>query len=352
MSEPITSIRFGTTPAGEPVQLFTLRNRRGVEVRLCNYGGILVRWLAPDRRGRLDDVVLGYDTLDGYLHRHPYFGCLVGRYANRIAGARFTLDGVAYPLAANNGANSLHGGLRGFDKVVWAARVIAGTRGPILRLTHLSRDGEEGFPGNLRVTADHTLDDEGALRIELSATTDRPTVVNVTQHSYFNLSGDADILGHAAQVFAETFVPIDAQFIPLGAPRPVAGTPFDFRQPVAVGARIGQDDEQLRHGLGYDHTFVIGQPPGALARHARVTEPASGRFLEVSSTAPGVQFYTGNFLDGSLTGRGGRVYGHRHGFCLEPGVFPDSPNRPQFPSAVLRPEETYRHTMVYRVGAA
>lgn len=352
MPEAITSSPFGYTPAGEAVTLFTLRHRRGIEVRLCTYGGIIVNWIAPDRAGRPGDVVLGYDTLDGYLHRHPYFGCLVGRYANRIAGARFTLDGTDYRLAANNGANSLHGGLRGFDQVVWQPAVVTGPDGPVLRLTHLSRDGEEGFPGNLQVTADHSLDDDGALRIDLTATTDRPTVVNLTQHTYFNLAGGGDILGHRAQLFAEAFVPIDAEFIPSGGPRPVAGTPLDFRQPTAIGARIDADDAQVRHGLGYDHTFVTGQPTGTLARMARVTDPTSGRTLEVFSTAPGVQFYSGNFLDDTIVGKGGRRYGHRHGFCLEPGVFPDSPNRPEFPSPVLRPGETYRHTLVYRVGVA
>jgi aldose 1-epimerase len=350
MPEALTSSPFGYTPAGEAVTLFTLRHPRGIAVRLCTYGGIIVNWLAPDRTGRPGDVVLGYDTLDGYLRRNPYFGCLVGRYANRIAGARFTLDGTEYRLAANNGANSLHGGLRGFDKVVWRPEVLAGPAGPVLRLTHLSPDGAEGFPGNLHVTADHTLDDDGGLRIELSATTDRPTIVNLTQHTYFNLAGGGDVLGHQAQIFADRFVPIDAEFIPCGGPHTVAGTPLDFRQPTAIGARIDADDAQLRHGLGYDHTFVPGQPAGTLARMARVTDPASGRTLEVSSTAPGVQFYSGNFLDGTIAGKGGCAYGRRHGFCLEPGVFPDSPNRPDFPSAVLRPGETYRHTLIYRVG--
>lgn len=352
MPEAITSSPFGYTPAGEAVELFTLRHPRGGEVRLCTYGGIIVNWLAPDRAGRLGDIVLGYDTLEGYVRHNPYFGCLVGRYANRIAGARFSLDGVVHQLAANNGANSLHGGRRGFDKVVWRPEILAGPHGPVLRLAYLSRDGEEGFPGNLSVTADHSSDPAGGLRIELTATTDRPTVVNLTQHTYFNLAGGGDILGHEAQIFAEQFVPIDPQFIPSGGPRPVAGTPLDFRQPAAIGARIEADDAQVRHGLGYDHTFVTGQPADALARMARVAEPVSGRTLEVFSTAPGVQFYTGNFLDGTIAGKGGRIYGRRHGFCLEPGVFPDSPNRPEFPSPVLRPGETYRHTLVYRVGVA
>ncbi|MBI5692378.1 MAG: galactose mutarotase [Verrucomicrobia bacterium] len=352
MSALLSSQPFGRTSQGEDVKLYTLRNSRGVEVRLSNYGGIIVSFLAPDREGHLEDIVLGYDQLDGYLRKTPFFGCLVGRYANRIAGARFTLDGQEYRLAENNPPNTLHGGVRGFDKVTWEPTVLDGTGTPILRLRYLSRDGEEGYPGNLAVTADHTLTEENGLRIELSATTDRPTVVNLTQHSYFNLAGAGDVLGHVLQIFGSRFTPINRHFIPLGELRAVAGTPFDFRTPTAIGARIHADDEQLRHGLGYDHNWVIDKPAGELARHARVVEPRTGRTLELLSSSPGMQFYAGNFLDGTITGKGGRVYLHRHGFCLEPQHFPDSPNQPQFPSVVLRPGETYRHTLVYRVGVA
>lgn len=352
MSANITSTPFGTTSAGQPVELFTLRNSRGVEARISNYGGILVSLLAPDRQGRFADVVLGYDDLAGYLRKTPYLGCLVGRYANRIALGRFTLDGVEYRLAQNNGANALHGGKIGFDKVVWRAAVVASPLGPTLRLSYLSPDGEEGYPGNLNVTADHTLTEDNGLRIAVTATTDKPTVVNITQHSYFNLAAAGDILGHEMQIHADRFTVINESSIPTGELRPVEGTPLDFRQPTAIGARIASEDEQLRCGKGYDHNFVVSKPPGKLALLARVCDPGSGRMLEVSSTAPGVQFYTGNYLDGSITGKYGRVYHRRSGFCLEPQHFPDSPNQPLFPSPILRPGERYEHTMIYRVGVA
>lgn len=352
MSEPITSCPFGTTPAGEAISLFTLRNTHGVEVRLCNYGGIIVSLRAPDRAGRLDDIVLGYDTLDAYVRHNPFFGCLVGRYANRIAQGRFTLDGVAYQLAQNNFPHALHGGPRGFDKAVWEAQIITGRFGPTLRLSYLSRDGEEGYPGNLSVTVDHTLTADNGLRFDFSATTDRPTIVCLTQHSYFNLAGTGDVLGHQIQINADRFTAIDRGFIPTGELRSVTGTPLDFRQPTPIGARLDDDDEQLRCGLGYDHNWIINKLPGELALHARVTEPTTGRALEVYSTEPAVQFYSGNFLNGSITGKQGRVYHQRTGFCLEPQHFPDSPNHPGFPSTVLRPGERYTHTLIYRPTVA
>jgi aldose 1-epimerase len=350
MPATIASTQFGTTPAGDAITLFTLRGPRGHEAALCTHGGILVRYLAPDRAGRPEDIVLGYDHLADYLRYNPFFGCLVGRYANRIAGAAFTLDGRTHRLAANDGPNCLHGGRRGFDQAAWRHEVIAGPAGPVLRLTHLSPDGDEGFPGTLSVTADHELTDNGSLRFTLTATTDAPTVVNLTQHTYFNLGGRADILDHELQLDAESFLPVNAHLIPTGELRPVAGTPFDFRRPAPVGARISDDDEQLQRGRGYDHTYVPGQLAGVLARHGRVRDPASGRTLEVWSTAPGVQFYSGNFLDGRATGKGGRPHGHRAGLCLEPQAFPDSPNQSAFPSCVLRPGATYRHVIEYRPG--
>lgn len=339
---------FGTAPDGTPVEIHTLRNASGMEARICTYGGIVVSLKVPDRDGNLGDVVLGYDGLDGYLKESPYFGCLVGRYGNRIAGGRFTLDGTTYVLATNNGPNHLHGGLVGFDKRVWSAAAERGPLGPRLVMTYVSPDGEEGYPGKLTVKAVYTLTEGNGLRLDYEATTDKPTVVNLTQHSYFNLAGRGDILGHEVRIDADRFTPVDATLIPTGELRPVAGTPFDFRQPTAIGARIGQDDEQLRYGGGYDHNWVISKPHGQFARQAVVHEPTTGRVLEVWSTEPGLQFYCGNFLDGSITGKGGWVYGHRNGFCMEPQHYPDSPNQPAFPSVVLRPGRTFRSTIEYR----
>lgn len=351
----IASAPFGVTPGGAAVQLYTLRNRHGMQASIATYGGIVTSLTAPDRTGRYADVVLGYDTLDGYLKASPYFGALVGRYANRIARARFTLNSITYTLAANNGANTLHGGRVGFDKVVWKVANAAVTpEGPQLTLSYLSRDGEEGYPGNLAVTATYTLTEDDALRLEYRATTDQDTVVNLSQHSYFNLRGadhPGDVLGNIVEIRADRFTPVDEGLIPTGELRPVAGTPFDFRRPTAIGARIGETDPQLRFGRGYDHNWILNARPGELALDARVYEPESGRVLEVLSTQPGLQFYTGNFLDGSITGKNGRVYQFRHGFCMEPQHFPDSPNHPAFPSTVLKPGETYRNTIVFRFTA-
>jgi aldose 1-epimerase len=333
------------------VALYTLKNAKGAEAKISNYGGIVVSLKMPDRQGQLGDVVLGYDTLAGYLKETPYFGCLVGRYGNRIAKGRFTLNGQTYTLATNNGPNALHGGLKGFDKAVWKARAIQSSSGPALELRHLSKDGEEGYPGNLDVTATYTLTGDNALRLDYVATTDKPTVVNLTQHSYFNLAGQGDVLRHVVYLNADRFTPVDSTLIPTGELKPVDGTPFDFRKPTAIGARINQDDPQLKFGGGYDHNWVINQKqPGELTLQARVTEPTTGRVLEVLSTEPGLQFYTGNFLDGTITGKGGRVYQFRNGFCMEPQHYPDSPNQPNFPSVVLRPGQTYRNTIVYRFG--
>ncbi|MGQ9633286.1 MAG: aldose epimerase family protein [Bryobacteraceae bacterium] len=347
----LTKREFGRDANGRSLHLFTLANRNGVKVSITNYGGAIVAILAPDRQGRTVDVVLGFDTAEGYLGQHPYFGVIVGRYANRIARARFKLDGAEYRLAANEGQNHLHGGQRGFAKVYWEAREVAGSEGPALQLSYLSKDGEEGYPGNLSVRVVYSLSDAGELRVDYYATTDKATVLNLTNHSYFNLAGEGsgDILNHVLTLYASRFTPIAKDLIPTGELRSVEGTPFDFRKPTPIGARIDADDEQIRFGGGYDHNFVLdsggGQTP-MLA--ARVVEPNSGRVLEILTTEPGIQFYTGNFLDGSVKGKGGKTYPKRSGFCLETQHFPDSPNQPSFPSTVLRPGQEFRSTTIYR----
>jgi len=349
-SGEITSKPFGKAKDGTPVEIFTLRNAGGAEARITNYGGIVVSLKVPDRSGKLGDVVLGYDNLKDYIKANPYFGALIGRYGNRIAKGRFELDGKRYQLATNNAPNALHGGLKGFDKVVWLAKPLSTKNGPSLELTHVSRDGVEGYPGKLTVKAVYTLTDSNELRIDFTATTDKPTIINLTHHSYFNLAGVGDILGHEVMIKADKFTPVDKTLIPTGELRPVAGTPLDFRKQTAIGARIKNDDQQLKFGLGYDHNWVVREKPGRLALMAKVTDPASGRTLEVLSTEPGLQFYSGNFLDGTNVGKGGKVYRYRNGFCLEPQHFPDSPNKPQFPPVVLRPGQTYKNTIIYKFG--
>ncbi len=340
---------FGAAPDGQPVELYTLRNAKGAEATIMTYGGTVTSLKVPDKDGKLGDVVLGYDKLDGYLANSPFFGCLVGRYGNRIAKGRFTLEDKTYTLVTNNPPNHLHGGPKGFDKVVWkAVKAEVGPQGPQLVLNYLSKDGEEGYPGNLKVTATYTLTDDNALRLDYTATTDKATVCNLTQHSYFNLAGKGDILGHVVTINAETFTPVDSTLIPTGEMKPVEGTPFDFRKPTAIGARINAADEQIKFGGGYDHNWVINKPSGQLGLQARIEEPTTGRVLEVLSTEPGVQFYTGNFLDGSITGKAGWVYQHRNGFCFEPQHYPDSPNHPQFPSTELKPGQTYQNTIIYK----
>lgn len=345
----LTSRSFGKTAEGEEVKLYTLRNTGGMEAAITNYGGIVVSLTAPDRAGFFEDVVLGFDSLDGYLTDHPYFGAIIGRYGNRIGKAAFTLEGVEYNLAPNNGENSLHGGVHGFDKVVWTARELPPNA---IELSYRSRDGEEGYPGNLDVTVRYTLTDANELRIEYAAATDKTTVLNLTNHSYFNLrgAGDGDILGHEILIAADRFTPVGPTLIPTGELRGVKGTPFDFTLPVAIGERINADDEQIRHGGGYDHNFVLNSG-GELALAARVLEPESGRAMEVRTTEPGVQFYTGNFLDGSIRGKGGNAYGKRSAFCLETQHFPDSPNRPEFPSTLLKPGERYESVTAYKFTA-
>jgi aldose 1-epimerase len=347
-SDSILKQPFGATPDGEGVSIYTLHNKSGAEARIMTYGGILVSLKVPDRNGQMGDVVLGYDNLDSYVSNSPYFGALVGRYGNRIAKGHFTLDGVTYTLATNNYPNALHGGLKGFDKRVWSATTGEGKDGPELILTYLSKDGEEGYPGNLNVTATYTLMEDNALRLQYRAVTDKDTVLNLTHHSYWNLSGKGNILNHQVMIPADRFTPVDSTLIPTGVLQPVEGTPFDFRTPTAIGARIGQDDEQLKFGGGYDHNWVINKKFGKLGLMARVMDPESGRVMEVLSTDPGLQFYSGNFLDGTITGKGGRVYEHRAAFCMEPQHYPDSPNQPEFPTVELKPGQVYHNTIIYR----
>jgi aldose 1-epimerase len=344
---------FGQTRDGQAVETYTLKNRRGAEARITTYGGAVVSLTMPDRAGKFDDVLLGFDDLEGYQKTTTYIGSLVGRYANRIAKGRFTLNGQEYTLATNNGENHLHGGVRGFDKVVWKARPLAARGGQALELTYLSKDGEEGYPGNLTVRVVYTLTDANELKIDYYATTDKDTVVNLTNHNYYNLAGqgNGDILGHLLTINASRFTPTDAGAIPTGELRAVRGTPFDFTRPTAIGARIEQDEEQLKLGKGYDHNFVVNGRAGVLRLAARVTEPTTGRVMETWTTEPGVQLYTGNYLDGSDVGKGGKPYRHRYGFCLETQHYPDSPNRPEFPSTVLRKSARFRSTTVYKFSA-
>jgi aldose 1-epimerase len=340
---------FGRTPDGTPVDVFTLKSPRGLEVRILSYGAIVQSILVPDGKGGTVDVVLGFDTLDEYVKGNDsYFGCVVGRYANRIAQGRFSLEGKEYRLATNDGPNTLHGGVRGFDKVVWKAT--PGTRPDTLELRYVSPDGEEGYPGALTTTVSYTVTKDDALRIAYRATTDKPTVVNLSNHSYFNLggAGAGDVLGHEVEIAASRFTPVDATLIPTGELEPVAGTPFDFLKPHLVGERIAAEDEQVVRGRGYDHNFVLDAGGGTLARAARVRDPASGRAMAVLTDQPGVQFYTGNFLTDRVTGKGGKRYGYRFALCLETQHFPDSPNRPAFPSVRLDPGREFRSTTVYR----
>jgi aldose 1-epimerase len=334
--------------------MFTLTNAHGIEVKAISYGCIITSLKTPDHNGQLADIVLGFDTPDGYLGTPPppYFGAVVGRYGNRIAKGKFTLDGHTYSLVTNNGPNHLHGGTRGFDKVVWDAETFEKPEGVGVAFTRTSPDGEEGYPGNLRTRVTYTLTPGDELAIEYVATTDKPTIVNLTQHSYFNLAGEGsgDILGHELMINADRITPVDATLIPTGELASVAGTPFDFRKPTAIGARIDQQDQQLQYGPGYDHNFVLNRKGSGLELAAQLRDPKSGRTLEVTTTEPGVQFYAGNFLDGKIKGKGGHVYGRRTGLCLETQHFPDSPNHANFPSTVLRPGQEYRSKTVWKFG--
>jgi aldose 1-epimerase len=342
---------FGKTGAGQLVDLYTLTNQHGMEVAITNYGGTVVSLKVPDRNGKLADVVLGYDTIGGYESGKSYFGAIIGRYGNRIAHGKFTLNGVAYTLAKNNGENSLHGGTQGFNARVWTAKDVSSIAGQALELTYLSKDGEEGYPGNLSAKVVYTLTANNELKIDYSATTDKDTVLNLTNHAYFNLAGEGngDILDDQLMIHADRFTPVDANLIPTGELKSVKGTPFDFQEPMVIGTRINQDDEQLKYGKGYDHNWVLqGWKPHTLALAARVYEPKSGRVLEAWTTEPGIQFYTGNFLDGTGGGKGGKAYGRRFALCLETQHFPDSPNHAAFPSTVLKPGQHYRSTTVYK----
>jgi aldose 1-epimerase len=352
----ITSTPFGRLPTGESVELYTLSNATGMKATISTYGGAVTYLSAPDRSGRYDNVVLGFDSLADYLGCRSYVGALIGRFSNRIACGRFKLEGVPYALAINDAPNSSHGGAVGFDKVIWkVADATITPGGPRLTLSRSSPDGEEGYPGNLSVTAVYTLSEVGALRLELHAVTDKSTVINLSHHAYFNLRGadnGGDVLSHVVQINADRFTPVDSAMIPTGELRPVAETPFDFRTPVVIGARIADPDEQLRIGNGYDHNWVLDKAPATLRLDARIYEPESGRILEVSSDQPGLQLYTGNFLGRSEGGNGGREFAFRSGFCMEPQHFPDSPNHPNFPSTVLIPGQSYRSTIVYQFATS
>ena len=344
---------FGKLPDGSAVDIYTLTNARGASASITTYGGRVVTLKMPDKKGTFADVVLGFDSLDGYLAENPYFGALVGRYGNRIGKAQFTLDGKVYKLAANDGPNTLHGGKKGFDKVLWTASDVSTTDTPALEVKYISKDMEEGYPGNLTCIVTYSLTAQNELKIDYKATTDKDTVLNLTNHSYFNLAGagEGDILAHHMMIAAGKFTPVDKTLIPTGELKSLDGSPLDFRKATAIGDRIDKDDEQLKFGKGYDHNYCLDAGQGALTRAVMVHEPSSGRAMEVLTTQPGVQFYTGNFLDGTLKGKGGKVYGHRTGFCLETQHFPDSPNKPSFPTAELKPGEEYKHTTVYRFTA-
>ena len=341
---------FGKLPDGTSVDLFTLTNANGVSTSITNYGGRVVTLKVPDKTGALGDIVLGFDTLDGYVAENPYFGALIGRYGNRIGNAQFTLDGKEYHLAENDGKNSLHGGKKGFDKVVWTAVDLTTADTPTLELRYTSKDGEEGYPGTLSCIVTYALTPQNELKIDYKATTTMSTVLNLTNHSYWNLAGagSGDILSHELTIAAAKFTPVDQTLIPTGEIRSLDNSPLDFRKATAIGARIDKDDQQLKYGKGYDHNYVLDSADGSLTRCALVREASSGRTMEVLTTQPGLQFYTGNFLDGSLKGKGGKAYGRRSALCLETQHFPDSPNKPNFPSTVLKPGEDYKQTTVYR----
>ncbi len=341
---------WGALDSGEQIHLYTLRNSQGVETSITNYGGRVVTLKTPDREGNFDDIVLGFESLDGYLGKNPYFGAVVGRYANRIANGRFRLNGATHTLACNNGPNALHGGLEGFDKVAWQAREISNGSAPALELRYHSKDGEEGYPGNLDVTVTYALTADNALNIEYRATTDQDTVLNLTNHSYFDLAGHGSggILEHRVTINAEKFTPVNADIIPTGELRAVEGTPFDFRKPTPIGARIDEPEEQLLYGHGYDHNFVLNRNAGGPTLAARVLEPSRGRILEVHTTEPGIQFYTGNHLGAGVKGKGDWVCGFRCAFCLETQHFPDSPNHPNFPSTELKAGQLYHSTTIFK----
>jgi len=347
----ITKQSWGALPSGESIDLYTLRNGKGVETTISNFGGRIVTLKVPDRAGKFEDVVLGYDTLEPYTKPNPFFGTLVGRYANRIANGEFTLNGKKYTLLKNNGPNSLHGGGKGFDKKAWKADVTANNG---LQLSYLSKDGEEGYPGNLSTTVTYSLGDDNGLRIDYEATTDADTVLNLTNHSYFNMAGHAHgaILDHQLLLNADKFTPVNANLIPTSELRSVEGTPFDFRKPMAIGARIDAPDEQIKFAKGYDHNFVVNRTGGEPTLAARVTDPQSGRVMEVLTTQPGVQLYTANHIEGEIKGKAGAIYHFRSAYCFETQHFPDTPNQPSFPTAVLKPGQKFHETTIFRFSTA
>lgn len=348
----VTRATFGVAPDSQGVDVLTITNSHGMEARVMTYGGIILSLKVPDRNGKFDDVVLGYDSLAGYVKGSPYFGAIVGRYGNRIAKGQFIVNGAPYTLAVNNGPNALHGGLKGFDKVVWRAEAFQKDSNVGVVLTYTSPDGDEGYPGTLSATISYTLTDSNQLVIGYHATTDKATPVNLTQHTYFNLAGagKGDILGHMLTLSADSMTPVDSTLIPTGEIAPVAGTPFDFRNPKRIGERISAVNEQIKNGGGYDHNFVLNRSAPGLVHFAHVEEPTSGRTLDISTTEPGVQFYTGNFLDGTNVGKGGIPYLKRFGFCLETQHFPDSPNHANFPNTILQPGAVYASKTVFTFG--
>jgi aldose 1-epimerase len=349
MEAKITAEPFGALNDGTQVSLYTLTNSRGALARITNYGGIVQSLSVPDRNGVMGDVVLGYETLAEYVaNNSPYLGSLIGRFGNRIAKARFSLNGKVYNLAANDKGNTLHGGVKGFDKVVWTPTTKVTAAGPALELRYTSQDGEDGYPGNLEVTAVYTLTEANELKLDFSAVTDQDTVVNLTHHSYFNLACKGDVLNHVLTLNSEAFTPVGPDLIPTGEVRPVSGTPLDFRKPLAIGAQIRSQDPIVKTVRGFDHNWVLNKAPGVLGLAARVEDVGSGRVMDVLTTAPAFQFYSGNFLDGSITGKKGQVYHQWTGLCIEPQHYPDSPNKPQFPSTLLKPGSTYRNTIIYR----
>jgi len=347
VTKTTTSSKFQGTPVDE----VTLKNSHGVELHAISYGGIITSLKVPDRAGKPGDIVLGFDKPESYWADPPppFFGAIVGRYGNRIGKGKFTLDGKPYSLATNNGVNHLHGGNKGFDKVLWTITTKDAPEGSQAIFSRTSKDGEEGYPGNLQVRVTYTLTEKNELIVDYHATTDKATPVNLTQHSYFNLAGEGtgDILGHQLTIDADRYTPVDDTLIPTGELAPVQGTPFDFRQPTAIGARIDQDNPQLKNGKGYDHNWVLTRKGTGLQHAARLTDPKSGRTMDVATTEPGLQFYSGNFLDGTIKGKAGHVYAHRSGLCLETQHFPDSPNKPNFPSTILQPGKAYESRTVF-----
>jgi aldose 1-epimerase len=353
MTLKIEKLVFGTLPDGKIADLYTLKNANGMEVQISNYGGTITNLTSPDKNGKYENITLACDSLSGYLKGVPFFGALIGRYGNRIANGKFSLDGKEYSLAKNNGPNSLHGGVKGFDKVLWTATPQEGEE-PQLKLNYTAADGEEGYPGKLEVEVVYTLQKDNSLKIDYKATTDKPTVVNLTNHTYFNLSGDMtkEILDHEVSIKADRYLPVNETLIPTGELKSVTGTVFDFSKPTKINLGINDaKDIQIKYGKGYDHCWVFADSSSQLKDVATVYEPTSGRMMEVFTTEPAIQFYTGNFLDGTITGKGGTLYKYRSGLCLETQHYPDSPNQPKFPNTVLKPGETYQTTTVYKFSA-